>query len=52
MDLEAKTCGFSWYKVPKLEHQIVNIRHLGGHVGQLSELLMANGILVDWVNSG
>jgi hypothetical protein len=35
----------------KLEHQFVNLRHLGGHVGQLSELLMARGMTISWVNS-
>src|SRR5262245_54995568 len=28
LDLHSPTSGFSWYKVPKLEHQIINIRHL------------------------
>lgn len=50
LDLDAKYCGFSWYKrTSKLEHQLVNLRHLEGHVGQLSELLMARGIYIDWV---
>jgi hypothetical protein len=34
----------------KLSHQILNLRHLQGHVGQLSELLMARGIDIDWVS--
>ncbi|HLO99075.1 MAG TPA: hypothetical protein VK171_10815 [Fimbriimonas sp.] len=50
MDLDASYCGFSWYKsTSKLEHQFVNLRHLEGHVGQLSELLMARGIYIDWI---
>lgn len=50
MDLDATPCGFSYYPaLPKLDHQILNIRHLGGHVGQLSELLMARGVYVTWV---
>lgn len=50
MDLDAPYCGFSWYKkTSKLEHQFVNLRHLEGHVGQLSELLMARGIEIDWI---
>jgi len=32
----------------KLSHQIMNLRHIQGHVGQLSELLMAKGIDTDW----
>ncbi|HMS55303.1 MAG TPA: DinB family protein [Fimbriimonadaceae bacterium] len=49
IDIERKTSGFDWYKMSKFEHQLVNIRHLGGHMGQLSEILMAHGADVDWV---
>ena len=50
LDLDSVSTGFSWYpNMTKLEHQILNIRHLQGHVGQLSELLMSNGIDVDWM---
>lgn len=53
VDLESSDSGFSWYpNISKLEHQIMNIRHLQGHVGQLSELLMAHGIDTDWVSRG
>jgi hypothetical protein len=34
----------------KLSHQIMNVRHIQGHVGQLSELLMQRGIDTDWVS--
>ncbi len=51
LDLSSPTSGFSWYPISKLEHQLVNVRHLQGHVGQLSELLMARGIEVDWVSA-
>lgn len=51
LDLESEDCGFSWYSVNKLEHQLVNLRHLGGHMGQLSELVMATGAEVDWVSA-
>ncbi len=51
MDLDAETSGFDWYKIPKLEHQLVNLRHIQAHVGQMSELLMAQGIDTDWVGS-
>jgi hypothetical protein len=45
LDLETEDCGIPWYKgMGKLEHEILNIRHVQTHVGQLSELLMANGI--------
>ncbi len=51
LDLDTSDSGFSWYKnITKLSHQILNVRHLGTHVGQLSELLMARGIDTDWVS--
>jgi hypothetical protein len=49
LDLEAQESGFPWYKMPKLDHQIVNIRHIQQHVGQMAELLLAKGVEVDWV---
>lgn len=53
LDLESAESGFSYYpNMTKFEHQLVNIRHLQGHVGQLSEILMANGIETDWMGSG
>jgi hypothetical protein len=48
LDLDATESGFPWYPIPKLDHQIVNVRHLGTHTGQLQELLMARGIDTDW----
>jgi len=45
LDLEREDTGIPWYKnMGKLEHEILNIRHLQTHVGQLSEILMAYGI--------
>ena len=50
LSLDADETGFSWYKnMSKLSHQLMNLRHLQGHVGQLSELLMAHGTETDWV---
>ena len=49
LDLDAPTCGFHWYTMPKLDHQFVNLRHIMGHTGQLSELLMGEGIDSNWV---
>jgi hypothetical protein len=50
LDLENPRTGFSWYPgMSKLSHELMNLRHLQGHVGQLSELLMARGIDIDWV---
>lgn len=50
LNLASDETGFSWYKnMSKLSHQLMNLRHLQGHVGQLSELLMARGIDTNWV---
>jgi hypothetical protein len=50
LDLDAGETGFSWYpNMSKLDHQLMNLRHLQGHVGQMSELLMANGIESTWM---
>jgi hypothetical protein len=49
LDLQAPDCGFWWYKMPKLEHQIVNIRHIQHHAGQLADRVHAvTGAGVDW----
>jgi hypothetical protein len=50
LDLDASDCGFHWYKnIGKLSHELMNLRHIQGHVGQLSELLMQRGIDINWV---
>ena len=50
LDLERADTGFPWYKnMTKLDHEIMSLRHIQGHVGQLSELLMARGIDTDWM---
>jgi hypothetical protein len=49
LNLETEESGFRWYKnISKLSHELMNLRHIQGHVGQLSELLMARGIDIDW----
>ena len=52
IDLESPQSGFSWYSIAKLDHQLLNVRHLQGHVGQLSELLMASDVDIDWISIG
>jgi hypothetical protein len=53
LDLESPESGFRWYaNFGKLSHQLMNLRHIQGHVGQLSELLMARGIDIDWIGKG
>jgi hypothetical protein len=50
MDLESPTCGFSWYSMGKLEHQLVNLRHIQHHAAALSmRLRLGAGIDVRWV---
>lgn len=53
LDLTLLETGFSWYpNMTKLDHELMNLRHLQGHVGQLSELLMAQGVDIDWIAIG
>ncbi len=52
LDLESPSSGFHWYRISKLEHQFVNIRHLQHHTAQLADRLRAGGgIGVKWVGS-
>lgn len=39
LDLSGTESGFSWYTMPKLEHQLVNLRHIQHHTGQLADRL-------------
>jgi hypothetical protein len=39
LDLDSPNSGFRWYDMPKLEHQIVNIRHIQHHTAQLADRL-------------
>jgi hypothetical protein len=39
LDLSASESGFDWYRMSKLEHQLVNLRHLQHHTGQLADRL-------------
>jgi hypothetical protein len=51
LDLETNESGYRWYEsISKLSHELMNLRHIQGHVGQLSELLMERGIDIDWVS--
>ena len=53
LDLSASQCGFPWYKMPTLEHQMVNIRHIQHHAAVLSSRLRRSaGISVNWVGKG
>lgn len=52
LDLASPDSGFHWYPVPKLEHQLVNLRHLQHHAAQLADRLRNEADLgVRWVGS-
>ena len=52
LDLQSPESGFHWYKVSKLEHQLVNIRHIQHHAAQLADRLRAaEGIGIRWVGA-
>lgn len=51
LDLASQECGFPWYSMPKLDHQIMNIRHVQQHTGQLSEILNQAGVDTDWIGT-
>ena len=53
LDLDNPDCGFYWYSVSKLEHQIVAIRHIQHHAAQLADRLRAaEDIGIRWVGAG
>lgn len=44
--------GFSWYKLSKLEHQIISLRHIQHHTAQLMDRVRAaTGSGIDWVGA-
>ncbi|MQA89422.1 MAG: DUF664 domain-containing protein [Gemmatimonas sp.] len=50
LDLQRPTSGFSWYRVSKLEHQIINLRHLQHRLAQLADRLRSKeGVGTRWV---
>jgi hypothetical protein len=49
IDLSAPESGFDWYKIPKLDHVILNLRHIQEHAGQLRDRLLEAGIDQKWV---
>lgn len=52
IDLGSAESGFDWYPISKVEHQIVNVRHLQHHTAQLMDRVReAAGVGVDWVGS-
>ncbi len=52
LDLDAPESGFSWYKVSKLEHQFIAIRHIQHHAAQLADRLrQATDVGIKWVGA-
>ncbi len=52
MDLSSRNSGFSWYRVSKLEHQLINLRHTQHHTAQLADRLRKSAnIGIRWVGS-
>jgi len=52
VDLESSQSGFSWYRMSKLEHQFVNLRHIQHHAAQLADRLRsAADVGIKWVGS-
>jgi hypothetical protein len=52
MDLDSGESGFSSYPVPRLEHQIVSIRHVQHHAAQLADRLRSSANLgIRWVGA-
>ncbi len=50
LDLDSAESGFSWYRMSKLEHQLVNLRHIQHHGAQLADRLRsAADIGIRWV---
>lgn len=50
VDFSAEKCGFWWYDMPKLEHEILSLRHVQHHTSRLAGYLRAKtGKGVDWV---
>jgi hypothetical protein len=48
-DLDSSDSGFGWYSISKLEHQIMNIRHIQHHMAQLADRLRQHdNIAIDW----
>ena len=50
LDLDSPDCGFPWYHMSKLEHQLVNLRHIQHHSAQLADRLRsAADVGIKWV---
>lgn len=53
LDLDSPESGFRWYRMSKLEHQFVTLRHIQHHAAQLADRLRSAADLgTRWVASG
>jgi hypothetical protein len=52
LDLDAQTCGFPWYSMPKLDLMFLSLRHFSLHVGQVQERLIQAGEDPTWIGEG
>ena len=53
MDLNASDSGFFWYSISKLEHQLVNLKHLQHHLAQLQDRIRNDQQTgISWVRDG
>jgi hypothetical protein len=53
LDLLREDCGFYWYNVNKMEHQMVNLKHLQHHVAQLLDRIrLHQNQGVGWIRDG
>lgn len=43
--------GFDWYTLPKMEHMLLNLRHLAVHLGQIQEHCYAAGVDLGWIGT-
>lgn len=48
IDLNSPESGFHWYKIPKLDHILLNLRHIQEHTGGLRDRLLEAGIDQRW----
>ena len=49
LDLATPDSGFHWYRIPKLDHEMLSIRHIMAHAGQMDAILRTQGLAgVDW----
>ena len=52
MEINSAESGFYWYKVPKLEHQLINIRHIQHGAAQLADRLRAEAnVGISWAGA-